>query len=278
MDTEGLKITTLENAVYMNYKNDVSFVFSSELMLYEHQSTFNPNMPLRSLIYVTRILQGMVKDRDLYSSVLIKIPAPRFVIFYNGTTPQPERRVLRLSDAFEEGSFPDTKMKGEPTQPELELIVTAYNINAGCNPELMEACQLLKEYALYVEQVRKHARAADLPQAVEKAVDYCIRNGILADFLSKNRAEAIAMSIFEYDEEKHIKNEKEISYKEGHKSGLEEGHKSGLEEGHKSGLEEGEERLNLLNMKLMDDNRIDDLHKIMKDKNYRQKLYAEYGI
>lgn len=86
------------------------------------------------------------------------------------------------------------------------------------------------------------------------------------------------MSIFEYDEEKHIKNEKEISYKEGHKSGLEEGHKSGLEEGHKSGLEEGEERLNLLNMKLVDDNRIDDLHKIMKDKNYRQKLYAEYGI
>ena len=282
-DTEGLKITTLENAVYMNYRNDISFVFSSELMLYEHQSTFNPNMPLRNLIYVTRILQGMIKDRDLYSSVLIKIPVPRFVIFYNGTTPQPERRILKLSDAFEE-EFPSETEKTK--QPELELIVTAYNINAGCNSELMEACHLLKEYAQYVEQVRKHARTTDLPQAVEKAVDYCIHNGILADFLAKNRAEAIAMSIFEYDEEKHIKNEKEISYQEGRKSGIAEGRKSGIAEGrksgiaegHKSGIAEGEERLNLLYMKLVADNRIDDLHKSMKDKNYRQMLYAEYGI
>lgn len=78
------------------------------------------------------------------------------------------------------------------------------------------------------------------------------------------------MSIFEYDEEKHIKNEKEISYQEGRKSGI--------AEGHKSGIAEGEERLNLLYMKLVADNRIDDLHKSMKDKNYRQMLYAEYGI
>lgn len=86
------------------------------------------------------------------------------------------------------------------------------------------------------------------------------------------------MSIFEYDEEKHIKNEKEISYQEGRKSGIAEGRKSGIAEGHKSGIAEGEERLNLLYMKLVADNRIDDLHKSMKDKNYRQMLYAEYGI
>lgn len=269
-DTEGLEITTLENAVYMNYRNDISFVFSSELMIYEHQSTFNPNMPLRDLIYVTHILQGLTKDEDLYSSVLVKIPTPRFVIFYNGITPQPEKRILRLSDAFEEGvstgegqqgELLETRAAGqygEKRQPELELIVTAYNINAGSNPELMEACQMLKEYAQYVEQVRKRMKEMELPQAVEEAVGYCIQNGILADFLSKNRAEAIAVSIFEYDEEKHIRNEKEISYKVG--------------------LEEGEERHNRLIIKLMEDGRMDDFKRSMKDKGYRKKLYQEYNI
>ena len=275
-DTEGLEITTLENAVYMNYRNDVSFVFSSELMLYEHQSTFNPNMPLRDLIYVTHILQGLTKDEDLYSSVLVRIPAPRFVIFYNGMTPQPEKRILRLSDAFEESQ---TASEGEPG---LELIVTAYNINAGCNRELMEACRTLKEYAQYVEQVRKRAQEKELPQAVEEAVDYCIRNGILADFLSKNRAEAIAMSIFEYDEEKHIRNEKELSYREGHKTGVEEGHKIGVEEGHKIGVEEGEkrgeERMSRLYVKLMEEKRMDEIDRIMKDESYRKKLFEEYGF
>lgn len=256
----------------MNYRNDVSFVFSSELMLYEHQSTFNPNMPLRNLIYVTRILQGFIKDEDLYSSVLVRIPAPRFVIFYNGMTPQPEKRILRLSDAFDERRTVVEDQEWEPgaegrhREPELELIVTAYNINAGSNPELMEACRMLKEYAQYVEQVRKHAKDRELAQGVEEAVDYCIRNGILADFLSKNRAEAIAMSIFEYDEEKHIRNEKELSYQEGHRIGVEEGEKR------------GEDRLNRLHKKLLDENRLDDLLRSVEDRAYQKKLFEEYGF
>ena len=208
-DVKELEITTLENAVYMNYKNDVSFVFDFELMLYEHQSTVNPNMPLRDLIYVTKVLQNITRNETLYSSGLIKLPAPRFVVFYNGTDPQPEEQILRLSDAFEK------KME----EPEPELVVKVYNINSGYNPELMEACCLLKEYAQYVEQVRRFARKQPFQEAVEQAVDYCIRNGILADFLSKNRAEAIAVSIFEYDEEKHLKNERELAYKNGEEAG-----------------------------------------------------------
>ena len=98
-DVGSLEITTLENAVYMNYKNDVSFVFDLGLMLYEHQSTVNPNMPLRDLFYVSRVLQGRTRDNDLYGSTLIKIPAPRFVVFYNGTEEQPEQQVLKLSEA-----------------------------------------------------------------------------------------------------------------------------------------------------------------------------------
>ena len=198
-NVNDLEITTLENAIYMNYKNDISFVFDFELMLYEHQSTVNPNMPLRDLIYVSRVIQSRIKDENLYGKSYIKIPAPKFVVFYNGTDFQPEQQILRLSDAYEK----------KQEAPELELTVTVYNINWGHNPVLLEACRLLKEYAQYVEQVRIFAREESFSEAVEHAVDYCIENGILLEFLSKNRAEAIAVCIFEYDEEKHMKQEQE---------------------------------------------------------------------
>lgn len=211
-DVDSLEITTLENAVYMNYKNDISFVFDFELMLYEHQSTVNPNMPLRDLLYVTRVLQGRIRDDSLYESKLVRIPAPRFVVFYNGTDFQPEQQVLRLSDAFEK----------QQATPELELTVTVYNINMGYNPELLKACRLLGEYAQYVEQVRIFSKEFPFPEAVEQAVDYCIGEGILEDFLTKNRAEAIAMSIFEFDEEKFLKAEREYAYERGREEGRKE--------------------------------------------------------
>ena len=169
VDTDELEITTLQDAVYMNYKNDVSFVFDFELNLYEHQSTVNPNMPLRDLIYVTTVLQGVIRDEDLYSSKLIKLPTPRFVVFYNGTEPQPHKQILRLSDAYEK----------QLDLPELELSVTVYNINFAENKELLETCKVLKEYAQYVAIVRKFAMEKPLEKAVEQAVDTCIKNGIL---------------------------------------------------------------------------------------------------
>lgn len=110
-NAENLKIVTLENAVYMNMKNDLAFVMDFYLNLYEHQSTFNPNMPLRDLFYVAREYQNLIEDQSLYASTLIKIPAPRFVIFYNGVKEQQERRILKLSDAYEQ----------KITEPELEL-------------------------------------------------------------------------------------------------------------------------------------------------------------
>ncbi|MCM1211472.1 MAG: hypothetical protein NC318_07695 [Blautia sp.] len=230
-DTDSLEITTLENAIYMNYKNDISFVFDMDLMLYEHQSTVNPNMPLRDLTYVSRVLQGRVRDRNLYGSALIKIPAPKFVVFYNGTTEQPEQQTLKLSDAYEK----------EQENPELELMVTVYNINKGHNPALLEACSLLNEYAQYVDLVREYAKEMDLPDAVERAVDYCIKNGILADFLSQNRAEAIAMCIFEYDQEKHMNMEREEWRSRGIEEGIEIGQEKGISIGRKEGIGIGRE-------------------------------------
>lgn len=249
-DMDDLEITTLENAVYMNYKNDISFVFDFELMLYEHQSTYNPNMPLRDLFYVSRVLHNRIKEENLYSKKLIKIPAPQFVMFYNGTDSQSEQRILRLSDAFEK----------KQEQPALELTVLVYNINLGHNRELLETCCLLKEYAQYVEQVRTYAKEMSFSEAVEHAVNYCIKNGILSDFLSKNRAEAIAVSIFEYDEEKHIQNER----------------KEWREIGREEGLVEGENKVLQLMQKLMDTGKTKEIKRALTDPAYREQLYQEY--
>ncbi len=260
-DVENLEITTLENAIYMNYKNDISFVFDFELMLYEHQSSINPNMPLRDLIYVTKVLQNIIRNEDLYHSVLIKLPTPKFVVFYNGTDFQPDKQTLKLSDAF----------KQKLAHPELELVVTAYNINWGCNPELMEACQLLKEYAQYVAQVRIFAKVLPFEEAVERAVNYCIQNNILKNFLTQNRAEAIEMSIYEYNEEQHLKCEREWAYKNGQNAGIEQGRREGIA----LGREEGEQRLSKLLQLLADAGRGADLNRAIYDTAYRESLYQE---
>lgn len=249
-NVDDLEITTLENAVYMNYKNDISFVFDFELLLYEHQSTCNPNMPLRDLLYVTRVLQNRIKDKNLYSTTLVRIPTPRFVVFYNGIDSQPEQQTLYLSDAF--GKKQD--------EPSLELAVNVYNINLGQNQHLMEACRLLKEYAQYVTQVRANTENMSLTEAIEKAIDDCIRNGILVDFLSKNRAEAITVSIFEYDEEKHMQCEREEWREIGRAEGLNEGLKAGLD----------------ILKALMDTGKTEEIQRALSDKDYREQLYREY--
>ena len=190
-DSGAVEICTLENAIYMEVKNDVSFLFDSQMNLYEHQSSFNPNMPLRDLFYIARQLEKYTLGKSLYSSKLRKIPVPRFVVFYNGTQDQPESRILKLSDAFEK----------QVPSPELEVKVTMLNINLGKNRELMKKCRTLREYCMFVERIRGYAKELEIAEAVERTVTECIREDILADFLSAQRAEVIAMSIFEYNKE-----------------------------------------------------------------------------
>ena len=177
----------------------------------------NLTMPVRDLFYVAYLLQRIVKDKTFYSSSRVGIPTPRFVMFYNGTDEEAAQLELKLSDSFLQ----------QVEDPELELKVKVYNINPGKNPELLEHCQRLKEYMIFVGKVRAHAAQMDITAAVECAVDECISEGILADFLSEHRAEAIAMSIYEYDEEKHIKAERQEHYERGKQDGLEEGRRVG---------------------------------------------------
>ena len=233
-DPDLLKVVTLENAIYMGLKNDLSFiVLEIRLYLYEHQSTPNPNMPLRDLLYVADEFSDLTKDMNLYGSRKIRIPAPHFFIFYNGEEERPDRDVLKLSDLYYE----------KEEDPSLELKAIALNINKGHNPELMETCQTLREYAEYTDRVRQYAKEMPLEEAVERAITECIREGILEDFLKKNRAEAMKVSIYEYDAQKHIEMEKKDSYQagrnDGYQAGREDGYQAGKDDGYQAGKDDG---------------------------------------
>lgn len=212
-DPDLLQVNTLENAVYMSMQNDVSFIIDMRLNLYEHQSTYSPNLPVRYLLYVADVYSDYTKDMNLYGTKAVKLPTPRFVIFYNGQAEQPDRKELKLSELF---SIPDA-------DPSLELKAVMLNINKGHNRKLMETCRTLEDYAEYTFRVREYAAEMPLDEAVERAITECISEGILADFLRKNRAEVKKVSIYEYDEERHMRQTREEGMEEGYANGLSQG-------------------------------------------------------
>ncbi|MFR5151860.1 MAG: hypothetical protein ACLTER_22245 [Ruminococcus sp.] len=208
-DPAMLTITTLDNAIYMTMENDLSFIIDMRLALYEQQSTVNPNLPLRFLMYITDIYSAYTKDMNIYGSKKVQIPLPSFVIFYNGVKSQPDRTEFLLSELF----HPTTD------QPALELKAVMLNINKGHNQELMNACHTLRDYSEYVARIRTYSAEMPLTDAVEKAITECIHENILREFLLKNRAEAKAMSIYEYDEEKTLRMFREEGYEDGERNG-----------------------------------------------------------
>ena len=204
-DPAMLTITTLDNAIYMTMENDLSFIIDMRLALYEQQSTVNPNLPLRFLMYIADIYSAYVKDMNIYSSMKLQIPLPSFVIFYNGVQSQPDKSEFLLSELF----HPTTD------EPALELKAVMLNINKGHNQELMNACHTLRDYSEYVARIRTYSGELPFADAVEKAITECIQENILRDFLLKNRAEAKAMSIYEYDEAKTMRMFRDEGYEEG---------------------------------------------------------------
>ena len=219
-DPELLEINTIDDAVYMGMKNDISCIIDCRMVLFEHQSSYNPNMPLRGLMYFSKLYDQYVKTqaKNLYSSKLVKIPTPRYFVLYNGKKEAADKTLLRLSDAFarpdESGDFQWTA----------EMI----NINRGHNQKLMDSCRLLSEYVQFVDCVESFRREkSGIDEAVKSAVDECIRKNILKDFLLKHKSEVIDMCITEYDEKETMT----LFYEEG----LEEGHVKGLKEGRVEG-------------------------------------------
>ena len=204
-DPELLEINTLENAIYMSMKNDVSFLIDGRLSLYEHQSTKNPNLPLRFLLYISHLYSRLTVKANLYGETIVRIPAPEFIIFYNGKDEMPERQLLKLSDMY--------SVKEE--KPKLELEATLLNISGTNNRKLKEACRTLRDYAIYTDKIRAYTETMELAEAVDRAINECIEEDILRDFLMEHKAEARAMSIFEYDQERHMQQEREAGIEKG---------------------------------------------------------------
>ena len=265
---DDLEVNTLEDVLYLSMKNDVSFLVGGTMNLYEHQSTFNPNMPLRGVFYFSRVYEGYVADNNLmiYHEKRVRLPKPKYIVFYNGTKKQPDSMELKLSDCFE---------NTDNEAPCLECTATMLNINYGHNQELMKHCRKLKEYSIFVQCVREYIQSEpSVEDALEKAIDTCINQDVLADFLKKHRAEVTNMILTTYDKDLYEKTLKEDAREEGREEGLMEGRARGREEGRV----ETRAELNQLTICLLNAKRYNDLEHAAKDIEYQKKLLKEFGI
>ena len=214
-NTEDLEVNTLEDVLYLGVKNDLSFLLGSSMNLYEHQSTWNENMPLRGLFYFSELYQNYLKAEGLRltgTGRRLLLPLPRYIVFYNGTKEEPDEAQLLLSD-----SFPEPK-GGE--LPALECRAQVLNINSGHNQEIMKRCHRLKEYSEFIGEIRCRLQSGlKLEDAVEQGIEACIRRGVLSDILSRSKMEVRKMLLTEYDE----KAEREYLRKQSREEGLQEG-------------------------------------------------------
>jgi len=220
-DPDALEFNTLDNVLYLGMHNDVSFVIGDEQNVWEHQSTLNPNMPLRVLKYVARLYENLIekKEEDEYGKRLIMLLTPRAVVFYIGTEDRPDIEIMRLSDSFS-GSG------------DVEVTVTAYNINEGHNKELMERCEALRGYSHMVARVRAHGDEGMSPEeSINAALDDCIGGGIFEEYFVERRAEVADIFMSEYDEERVREIAAKANYRRGHEDGFAEGHDTGFDEG-----------------------------------------------
>ena len=241
-DIDELQFNTIGEALYLKMKNDISFIIYFEMNLWEHQSTYNPNMPMRFLRYAARLYEKFIATTDYYeySSTLQAIPTPKCVCFYNGTKEQPEKQVLSLSDAYEGDG-------------DIEVKVTMLNINYGMNKKLMEACKPLQEYAWIVDAVRKHQKEKmDLEAAVDASVDEMPEDFVIREFIIANRAEVKTMLLTEYNEEKVMEKERQEGERKGQK-----------------------EVAGLMSF-LASNGRSDDIVKAGQDETFLNKLLAEF--
>lgn len=250
-DASQLEIVTIESAVYVVMKNDLAYILSGTLNLYEHQSTYSPNLPVRFLIYLAQEYQMVIEraERSLYGTGRISLPTPQCIVFYNGTKDMPEEQTLKLSNAFE----------NKKVRADVELNVRMLNINYGYNKLLMDKCKVLKEYSIMVAVTRNYmSLEKDVQTALNQAVDHCIEKGILREFLLKNRAEVLGMILEEFDVEKYERTIRSESWEEGR--------------------EEGEVIINKLGLLLREAGRSKEFMDSLSDRKLQKKLLIEFGL
>ena len=218
-----VRIATLSNVLFHGRKNDIAFVIKGRLVvLLEHQSTINTNMPLRMLIYIARLYEKLIDNNVVYRPNLVKIPKPDFIVLYNGIGEQPDKQTFRLSDAFED--LPEAAGLGGS----LELEVRVVNINEGRNEEIIRKCEALNGYVRFISKIRRNKdKGASLEEAVITAIRECVIEGIMADFLKENSSEVFNMLTLEFS----LEEAKDAWQEEARREGRQEGRQEGVEIG-----------------------------------------------
>ena len=226
-DPDALEVNTIENVIYMTMKNDISFLVDSQMTLYEQQSTFHPNMPIRGLFYFSQLYQMYIEknNKNILVTRLIKIPEPCFIVFYNGSRKTPETFKLRLSDAFErrETKTNTFSKRNDASLKDFEWTATVININPGHNSALQKKCKSLYDYVRYVGRISENKKKGlSTKEAVDDAVNWAIKEKLLDGFFKINRAEVSAMCLTEYDEEATNRAFREDGYLDGVEDGKQE--------------------------------------------------------
>jgi hypothetical protein len=209
-----ITINTLEGVLFMERVNDISFAAGDkQIIILEHQSTVNPNMPLRCLLYLARLYEKIIDSKNIYKSKLVPIPRPECFVLYNGAGEYPDETTLKLSDAFARLA------SGPAGGPDLELKVKVININNGHNKDLVRRCERLNGYSVFISKAREFEVALkDREGAVKAAVKYCISHGVLKDFLEQHSSEVLNMLFTEWNWDDALA----VRYEEGREEGGEE--------------------------------------------------------
>ena len=203
----------IEQTLYKTFNNDVSWEINGKLIvLVEHQSTVNENMPLRCLEYVTRIYEGIVPVKARYAEKVYKLPNPDFYVVYVGKKELPEEQELRLSDAFY------TKDSSK-----LELVVTVKNCSSSKLLPVVKKCSILKQYCLFIEIVEHNYNKLFPKKSFKKAIEIAMEQGILKDYLDRKSREVINMLCAKYDYKMDIAVKQEEAREEGIAIGMQEG-------------------------------------------------------
>jgi len=211
-----LNINTLTDVLNKGLINDLSFTIDNRLViLIEHQSTINENMPLRLLMYIARVYEKIIDRKKLYQTKLEEIPTPEFIVLYNGDDECPDFSQLKLSDAFKD--IEGLKLSDDGVIP-LELIVKVYNINHGRNPEMLKKSETLDEYSIFIDKVKENKiNEKSLEKAAVSAINYCIANNILKEFLEAHASEVLNMLLTEWNQDEAV----EVAREEGISVGME---------------------------------------------------------
>ena len=225
----AIDIVTIKDVLFRTLKNDVSFVLDKRfVVLVEHQSSINGNLPLRDLLYMSTVLKRMIDTKQLYREKTLRIPRPAFIVLYNGPEDLPEYQELRLSDAY-------LGDKDEREEDALQLIVKVYNINTEKNSEILGRCETLRQYSRFVEIMRSYKEDSELTNdVIVEVLNRCKKEGVLTEFMDKYGTEIVEMLFKELTREEDL----EISRLDGYEEGFNSGERAGFSKGERAGAEQ----------------------------------------